>query len=321
MAIDRRGSLFEFFEKDPSPSSTVAAPLEGRLRDRVSGDLVAEPIFGEGSLRWLYEHPLRHGFAPLVTCYPFVSWLYGRRMKHPKSRAMIEPFAETFGVKLDEAIAPEDGFKTFNDFFVRRLKPAARPFASEPFRLPCPADGRIRVYPTLPAHGRLPIKGCEATLAELMGGSDAARPYEGGSSIVVRLAVQDAHRFHFPVDGHVGPSRAIAGRYHSVGPIALRRVPDVLVRNKRALTEVKTTFGRLAYLEVGALTVGSIHQTYSPGPVSRGQEKGYFSFGGSTIVLAFEAGAVTFDADLVRDSAEGIEVIVRAGEPIGRIGP
>ncbi|NKB17210.1 MAG: hypothetical protein HC770_02290 [Pseudanabaena sp. CRU_2_10] len=143
--------------------------------------------------------------------------------------------------------------------------------------------------------------------------------FRRGAALIVRLAPYDYHRFHFPDRGKANTARYIKGRYHSVNPIALAKVPNLYCYNKRSVTEFSSEhFGRIAYVEVGAITIGSIVQTYNPGTVARGQEKGYFQYGGSTLVLLFEPGAIAFDRDLVQDSAHGLENHVLAGSKLGK---
>ena len=162
------------------------------------------------------------------------------------------------------------------------------------------------------------VKGAWLNLESLLASKTMSQTYANGSAMIVRLAPYDYHRFHFPVNGEANDARTIKGEYHSVHPIALGKVPDVFCRNKRNVTELfSDNFGRIAYIEVGAITVGSIVQTYIPGMVTKGQEKGYFQYGGSTIILLFEPNAIAFDEDLIRDSEQNIEVSVLAGSQIG----
>lgn len=291
-------------------------------RDRQSGRLEDEPVFGEGALGFFYEHPLGKRLFAAALSRPWFSRLYGAWQDLPGSRRRIGPFIEAYGVAMDEVETPPGGFASFNAFFTRTLKPGARPFPADPTLLASPADGRVLVHPALGPEAALTIKGVSLPLSALLGSPEAAARYAGGAVVVVRLAVQDTHRFHFPFDAVAGPAAFIAGRLHSVGPQALRAVPDLYLRNQRAVTMLDAPgWGRVAYVEVGALTVGRIRQTYEPGPVTAGQEKGYFAFGGSTLVLAFEPGRVQLDADLLQDSEAGVEVKVRAGEPLGRRTP
>ena len=164
----------------------------------------------------------------------------------------------------------------------------------------------------------MPVKSSQLAARALLAAAIDPTPYRGGSALVVRLAPYDYHRFHFPADGQVSQTQWIDGTYHSVNPVALACVPDVFHRNRRSVCELTTpAFGRIAYIEVGAINVASIVQTHSIGPCERGQEKGFFQFGGSTVVLLFEPGAIAFDSDLVADSAAGLEVHVRTGAGVG----
>jgi len=174
------------------------------------------------------------------------------------------------------------------------------------------------VYPFLAEDVQFPVKGGSVTPASLLASEETGRFYDGGSALVVRLAPPDYHRFHFFDDGRAGPAWFVQGQCNSVNPIALLSLPDLFHLNQRAVTEIESVhFGRIAYVEIGAFAVGSIVQTYTPGPVHKGEEKGYFQFGGSTLVLLFQPGSVCFDEDLVQDSLAGLEVQVRTGEGIG----
>lgn len=294
------------------------APTTVRYRDRKSRAIVEETIFSEEALRWFYENPLGSRIFAAALNRAWFSWLYGRLQDLPGSRRKIPAFVQTHRLATDDFAAPLESFQSFNAFFCRHLKPEARPFSKDPDVFPSPADGKILVYPTLPDQARLPIKGTSVSIAELLKSEAKARPYQGGSGFVLRLAPYDYHRFHFPDDGLPGETRSIPGRYHSVSPIALAKVPDAFCRNKRMVTSFRSDqFGELCLVEVGALTVGTVVQTYPPQlRVKRGDEKGFFRFGGSTIVVLFQPGKITFDPDLITDSGSGLEVQVRAGTRI-----
>ncbi|MEW6751234.1 MAG: phosphatidylserine decarboxylase [Candidatus Latescibacterota bacterium] len=277
-----------------------------------------EDVPAEGGLRFLYETPLGRLLQGAVCGWRGPSALLGWWQGRAWTRRRIGPFVRRFQIDTGEVELPPDQYPSFNAFFTRRLRPGARPFAPEPEVLCAPADGRALVFPSLDPSASLPIKGCLVAPPLLLAGKGQAAPFRAGAALVVRLAPADYHRFHFPAEAWAGPARRIRGRCHSVNPIALERRPALYQRNQRAVTLVNTeAFGRIAYVEVGALAVASIVQTYVPGPVRRGQEKGFFQFGGSSVVLLFEPQRVTFDADLVGDSEEGLEVHVRAGSRIG----
>jgi phosphatidylserine decarboxylase len=243
-----------------------------------------------------------------------------RRRRSGRSRGAVAAFAAAAGVDAGEADRPLEAYVSVDDFFTRRLRPGARPIDRDPRHLVCPGDGRLLVAPRLGA-GPLPIKGTHVDVVALLGDVALARRYVGGCAYVLRLAVADYHRFHFPDGGVASRSRAIAGRLHSVHPIALDAGAPAFA-NQRAVSVLDSDhFGRVALVEVGALTVGTIVQTYRPGRVERGAEKGTFRMGGSTIVMLLEPGAVAVDEDLVAasslDAPAPIETRVRMGTRIG----
>jgi phosphatidylserine decarboxylase len=294
-------------------------PEPVRYRNRCTGALETEQIPSEAMLRWLY-HSFSGACCRVGLCHCRLgSRLIGWSQNRAFSRGRIAAFAQAFGIDPDEAELPLAHYPSFNAFFSRRLRADARPFDPDPDTLCSPADGKVLVFPQVQPPAAVPVKGAAVEPTSLLSEAAAAAPFAGGACLVVRLAPPDYHRFHFPAAGTAGPSRRVRGQYHSVNPIALARVAGVLSRNVRTVTRLDLDrFGAVAYVEVGALAVGSIVQTSHPGPVRRGQEKGYFQFGGSTLVLLFRAGSVTFDDDLVRDSAQGLENQVRAGMRLGR---
>ena len=303
-----------------SPEAAAAATHhQVRYRDRQTGDIVAERVPGESLLRWLYGTTFGSLFFRAALNHPLCSRLCGWWQQNSWTRRRIRPFAERYRINLEELEHPLDKYTSFNDFFTRRLKPNTRPCDPEPERLLSPADGKVLVYPQLGPGTILPVKSCTLTADALLAGAIDPIPYRNGAALVVRLAPYDYHRFHFPADGQAGNARMIEGDFHSVNPLALARKPNLFCYNRRSVCELQTPiFGKIAYVEIGALNVASIVQTYAPGPCERGGEKGFFQFGGSTIVLLFEPGAITFDDDLVSDSATGLEVHVHTASGLGR---
>lgn len=285
-----------------------------RYRDRETGRIETERVFGGDALRFLYGggRPL----TDLALTHPLANAIYGWVQRGRWSRKKIGDFVSSLGIDAGEAERPLDEYRSLDDFFTRRLRPGVRPIDRELTHLVSPADGRVLAVPRLGAELR--IKGAQVVPAELLGDRDLAGRYTGGAALVVRLAPADYHRFHFPDGGVAGVAREIPGRLHSVHPIALAAGAPSF-RNRRAIASLDSErFGRIAMVEVGALLVGGIVQTYVPGPVERGQEKGYFRMGGSTVVLLFEPGRIVFDADLVESSAGGLETLVRVGTRVGR---
>jgi phosphatidylserine decarboxylase len=244
------------------------------------------------------------------------SAFYGWLQRRPSSRARIPGFVESLHIDAAEAEHPVEQYGSLDDFFCRRLKRSARPIDPTPSRMVMPADGRTLVVPSIEGE-RFSIKGQEVGLAELLSDSAEAEYYECGSALVVRLAPCDYHRFHFPDSGEASQVRRVGGRLHSVHPIALLGGAPSF-RNRRDITRLDSDhFGPIAMVEVGALAVGTIVQTFRPGTVTRGQEKGYFRFGGSTVVVLITADRLRLDGDLVDASARGIETFVKVGTSIG----
>lgn len=288
-------------------------PWNRTVWDRARGATFQERVFGEVTLQLLYGT----GSGPLawLVSRPPVSRLYGWLQRRPASRARIPAFVRDLGIDAAEAELPLDRYATLDDFFTRRLRSTARPIELDPARLACPCDGRALAFARV--HGELPVKGARPSLAALLGDAALARRYEHGAALVVRLAPADYHRFHFPDDGAAGAARALGGPLHSVHPIALAAGAPSFA-NRRAVTLLESrAFGTLALVEVGALCVGTLVQTYRPGAVRRGAEKGCFRMGGSTVVLLAEPGRLRLDADLLANSAGGMETLVRMGSGVG----
>lgn len=288
-------------------------------RDRRTNRVVKETIHHEAFLRWLYEDAIGSKCWSLLLNHKAIHELHAKTKRAAKSREQIAQFAAAHSIDVEEIELPLSDYCSFNDFFTRKLKPGKRPFEQETHFFCSPADAKVLVYPHPQAEQKFWIKGATSTISDLLDSRVNAEPYRGGSVLIARLAPYDYHRFHFPDSGTVHQTHKIRGHYHSVNPIALAQVPDVYCRNRRSITEFWSDhFGRIACVEVGALMVGSIVQTHVPGRVERGQEKGYFQFGGSTIVLLFEPNKICFDDDLIRDSANHLEVHVLAGSKIGQ---
>ena len=280
--------------------------------DRASGKKVTESVMGDKALRFAYETLLGRTLWPVLFGSKAVSAFMGRRYDSPASKKDIAKLASIPGCRAEEAEKPLDEYDSFNDFFTRRLKPGSRP-VGEGFV--SPADGRLRLYLGADADSPFPLKGATRSLRDVFDGDAPAGKYD---IAVVRLAPVDYHRFHFPCDCRTcGAVRVIPGEYHSVNPIALARRPDVYADNERQIVKCEASFGTFYLVDVRAFGVGTIVQTYSGATHAKGEEKGYFKFGGSTVVIVTKAGAVKFDEDLVRNSADGLETRVLCGEKIG----
>lgn len=287
-----------------------------RYRDRPTGMLVEEKVFGERALFRLYHSVPGRLLTRAILRHRFASRLYGMIKRSPQSRREIASFVQALSIDASEADRPLDDYRSLDDFFARRLRPEARPIDRDPSHLVSPCDGRALAFPRVADD--ITVKGSTVPLPTLCGDAELARRYRDGSALVVRLAPADYHRFHFPDDGNASPSRALGGHLDSVHPIALAAGARSF-ENRRTIAMVTSAgFGDLVMIEVGALLVGSIIQTYRPGYVPRGSEKGLFRFGGSTVMLLAEAGRLLLDDDLIASTREETETLVRMGSRIGR---
>ena len=286
-----------------------------RYRDRESGEIREERVFAEGSLRRLYGQGWERGLTDRVLTHPAVSAAYGLWQSAPWTKRKIASFAQSLGIDTSEAELPVEDYPSLNAFFARRLAAGARPIDPDPARLASPCDGRLLAYPRL-GGDRLSIKGSQVSLPVLLGSEQTARAYRGGDVLVFRLAPADYHRFHFPDAGTASPAKRLGRWLHSVHPIALAGGAPAFENLRYVSTLASERFGEILLVEVGALLVGRVAQDYAPGPVTRGQEKGYFEFGGSTVVLVTPPGAAAIDRDLCDATREGLETFVKMGTGI-----
>jgi phosphatidylserine decarboxylase len=289
-----------------------------RFRDRITGETVVERVFGEKALQRLYRTGAGRLTLDVLLCRPYASSVYGWLQRRSSSRRKIPGFISSLGIDAAEAELPIEAYSCLDDFFIRRLKPGMRPIDPDPEHFISPSDGRVLVYPSISEGSPVRVKGSELSVTTLLGDAQLARDYAGAAVAVLRLAPADYHRFHFPEDGIASPSEPVNGRLHSVHPIALSSGAPTF-KNKRVITRLETrSWGLVTMVEIGALCVGTIVETYTPGPVRRGQEKGFFRFGGSSIVVLIPAGKLKFDSDLVAASADDIETYLKMGTRLGQ---
>ncbi len=267
----------------------------------------------ERTLRFLYHtRPGRMLLKPL-TCRP-VSKVSGRFLDSRMSKPLIRPFVRKNNIDLRDFYA--DNFRCFNDCFTRRIREPLRPIDHRPESFISPCDGLLSVYP-IQGDTVVPVKQSRYTLADLLDDKALAARYRDGLCLVFRLCVDHYHRYCYVDDGHKDDNRFLPGRLHTVRPVALAAGP-VFTQNCREVTVLHTRrFGPVAQVEVGAMLVGKIHNHHGAGPIRRGQEKGMFLYGGSTVVLLVEKGRVRLDPTLLEASRHGKETPVRMGETLG----
>lgn len=244
----------------------------------------------------------------------------GRKFDDPASVRNIPGFIRYHQINMDEVLEPLESFKTFNEFFYRKLKPNARIIASKDDRVAIsPADCRIGSFQDIDSATKLWIKGANFSIKSLLKDELLANYYLGGSLVVCRLAPQDYHRFHSPVDGTIVSLYEIPGTYYTVNPMAVRGKTDVFTENRRTVCLIDSPiFGKVTLVAIGAMMVGSIRFTCVPGQsISRMDELGYFAFGGSTVVVLFPQDSIQFDKDLLENSNQQLETLIKMGDSIG----
>jgi phosphatidylserine decarboxylase len=293
-----------------------------RYYHRAKKTVETEQVYGESWLRWTYETSLGRLALNLFVKRALLSRYYGWRMSMRASANRVLPFIVDYGLDVDEFAKKPYAFKTFNEFFYRALKPGARPVAGDERVAVLPADGRHLAFQNVDAAAGFYAKGQRFDLKAFLGDEALAAKFAGGAMLISRLCPVDYHRFHFPVAGMPTEARLINGFLYSVSPVALRRNLAYLWENKRMVTLVESpAFGTVAVCEIGATMVGSIFQSYlASRPVARGEEKGWFKFGGSCVVTLFQPGRIRLDADLVEQTAAGLETYARIGERLGEAG-
>lgn len=278
-----------------------------------------ELIAGKKCIEWTYESPIGKNITELIAKKKLFSKLYGKYCDTKLSANKIPSFIENFSIDMSVSKKEIHEFASFNDFFTRELTSEARPINKDKNILISPGDGRITAYENIDLDNIVQIKGLTYSLRELINDNDIADRYKGGVCLILRLCPTDYHRFHFIDSGIPCENHYIKGHYYSVNPIALKTVPKLFCENKREWSLFKSdNFKDILHVEVGATCVGSIIQTYSTNnKVNKGDEKGYFKFGGSTTILFFEKDCVKIDNDILEQSSFGFECKVLFGETIG----
>ncbi len=282
--------------------------------ERESGEIKIEKVAGEGWLKWLYNNPIGEVSTVTLVKRKFLSDWYGKQMDLPESKDKVLPFVQEYNIDL--SIAQKQEFKSFNDFFIRKLKPEARIINQDSSVVASPADGKLLAIADIQNQDFI-IKGYKFNVSEFFQNDILAQRYKDGNLIIIRLCPTDYHRYHFPINGTVVSEKLIEGDYYSVSPIALKKKVELIVLNKRGYCEIETLeFGHVIMSEVAATMVGSMINTYDGNQVEKGQERGFFKFGGSTVILFFEKGSIIIDADLLENTAQGLETEVKMGEQI-----
>ena len=245
-----------------------------------------------------------------------VSNIAGAFLSTKCSCVLIKPFIRSN--EIDMSQYEDVKYNSYNEFFSRKIRKEARPIDLTPTHFISPADSKLTVLP-ISEDRRFILKHTEYSISSLLQNKELAREYKGGYAFIFRLTVDDYHRYGYVDDGIKEANVHIPGKFHTVNPIANDYFP-IYKENTREYSILHSKhFGDIVMMEVGALLVGKIVNLHERAEVKRGQEKGYFQFGGSTVVLLTKADKVKVDEDILENSKDGIETMVKFGEKIGSL--
>ena len=296
--------------------------MEIRYFHRKNNRIEIEQVYGDRLVRWLYGTRMGNLMETWLSKNSVLSACYGMIQDSSWSQKKIAPFVEKYRIDLNEfelgpGGTPEMPYRSFNDFFIRKFKKGRRTFTEDESELSAFCEGRYYGYERVLEGERIPVKGQYLQPEGLLNSDKWGAVFKNGPLLLVRLCPTDYHRFHFPVRGRVIEHYPINGLYHSVNPMALKQRGDVFFTNKREVSILDTdTWGQLAYIEVGAVCVGKIVQTSNLKDFFRGEEKGYFLFGGSTVILMGTPDAWTPSEDILQNTREGLETYIQLGDRV-----
>jgi len=265
------------------------------------------------SLSFLYNTKLGRTCLKFLV-KPSVSKISGTFLSTRVSSLMIKNFVKKTGIDMSEY--EQRKFRSYNDFFTRKVLDGKRSIDMDERAFISPCDAKLTVYP-IDNTSTFNIKDSYYTVKDLLGGNKLYKAYENGLCLIFRLAVDDYHRYCYIDNGTKSNNTFISGELHTVQPIALDSY-NIYKRNCREYTILHTeNFGDIVQIEVGALLVGKIVNFHNEYSFKKGEEKGMFEFGGSTIVLLVKENMLNIDEELINNTEMGLETIVKYGERIG----
>lgn len=250
-----------------------------------------------------------------VLASPVISKTAGIFMDSFLSTFLIDSFVRKNHINMKDF--ERKRYASYNQFFTRKIRAEKRKISTESSDFISPSDGRISIYP-LSLQSVFHIKGSYYTAASLLNNEKLAKEFAGGYLVIVRLTVEDYHRYCYIDDAAKGSNKHIPGKFYTVHPAILGK-ENIYKENTREYCSLQTkNFGKVVQVEVGALMVGRIKNYHKNAIVARGQEKGRFEFGGSTIILLVQRDQVAFDYDILKNTLDGFETKISMGEVIGK---
>ncbi len=271
-------------------------------------------------LGFLYKSRVGSLIRLVFVCRWF-SWSAGFWADSKVSSFFIKPFIKRYKIDMSECEVPEGGYKTFNEFFYRKLKPGTRQIDLNPNNVISPADCKLLVIERLSSESSFFVKTCKFDLENFLQDKELANAFAEGTLFLFRLAPENYHRFHCPFDCVPGQPKIINGKFESVNPIVYKSGVQPLTENERHLIVLNSDiFGKVLFVPVGAMIVGKIKYSFKPGEFyKKGDELGFFAFGGSSIVMIFKKGAVVPNQAFIQKSLQNQETEIKMGQGVGKI--
>jgi phosphatidylserine decarboxylase len=280
--------------------------------------LIQEQVEAGSWLSFFYQSRIGKFIRPIFTHHSFISKLAGLYKDSWLSKHTIKPFIQKHAIPMNDFEKDAEAYHSFNDFFSRKLKLGARNIDTNPLLITSPVDGKLFIISHLDEQADFFVKGQQFDLEQFLQDKELAHEYRNGVLMILRLAPYDYHRYHFPVNCTPSNWKSLSGIYESVNSLVYASNVQPLIQNQRHLVTLKTEkFENIIMGVVGALMVGKIVETYVPNqPYKKGDEMGYFEFGGSTVTLLFKANTIKPLTNIVKNSLQGFETAIKMGEAI-----
>jgi len=300
--------------------------FEIQIFNRHENKMDIEKVYGDAMVKFAYANPIGRLLGPVIAS-KMLSQLYGKSQDSLKSGKKVAAFIKNFHIPIDQYEKGsfkdnpiETSYQSFNEFFIRKFQEGQRTFTQKHDEMGAFAEARYFGHESMTDDLNIPVKGSMLRAVDLIGDAELAQDFIGGPLMIARLCPVDYHRYHYPDDGKTLQSFTIPGNLHSVNPLALKYRQDIFIKNERRISILETEhFGKLAYIEVGATMVGKIVQSFDESkPFNKGDEKGYFLFGGSTVVLCGEKGKWIPSKDMLENTNAGIETYIQLGDSVAQ---
>ena len=300
--------------------------FEIQIFNRHENKMDIEKVYGDGMVKFAYANPIGRLLGPVIAS-KMLSQLYGKSQDSLKSAKKVAPFLKNFNIQIDQYQKGsfkenpiETSYRSFNEFFIREFQEGERTFTLKDGEMGAFAEARYFGHESMSDELNIPVKGSMLRAVDLIGDPELAKEFIGGPLMIARLCPVDYHRYHYPDHGKTLKAFTVPGDLHSVNPLALKYREDIFIKNERRVSILETEhFGKLAYIEVGATCVGKIVQSFDESkPFKKGDEKGYFLFGGSTVVLCGEKGKWAPSDDILKNTEAGIETYIQLGDAVAQ---